>query len=51
MFLSNVKINIWTFLFYKNNVREKVNFFKISKVRYFLLDGWTGIIFGLFWDS
>ena len=46
-FLSNVKISIWTLLFYKKNIREKVNFFKISKGRYFLPAGRTDIIFGL----
>ena len=39
-FLSNFKIIIWTFLFYKKNInaffRKKANFFKISKGRYFL---------------
>ena len=45
IFLSNVKISIWTFLFYKKNV-----FFKISKGCYFLLGVRTDIIFNLFWD-
>ena len=45
--MSNVKISIWTLLFYKKNIREKVNFFKISKDRYFLPAGRTDIIFGL----
>ena len=36
-----------TFLFYKKNVREKVDFFEMSKVCYFLLVGGTDIIFGL----
>ena len=44
MFLSNFKNSIWTFLFYKKNICEKVNIFKILKVRYFLLDGCTDII-------
>ena len=42
--MSNVKISIWTFLFYKKKVREKVNLFKISKNRYFLLGSCTHII-------
>ena len=46
--LIYVKISIWTFLFYKKNVREKVHFFGISKGRYFLLG--MDIISGLFWD-
>ena len=44
IFLSNVKINILTFLFYKENVREKQNLFKISKSLYFLVGGHTDII-------
>ena len=32
IFLSNVKISIWTFLFYKKNVRKKVNFLIIQIV-------------------
>ena len=50
MFLGNVKISIWTFLFSKKKDREKVNLFRISKSRYFLLGGRTDIIFDLFWD-
>ena len=36
---SNVKISIWTFLFYRKNHREKKNFVKNFK-RSLLLDGW-----------
>ena len=32
------------------NVNEKKIFFKVFKVLYFLLGGYMGIIFGLFWD-
>lgn len=37
IFSSHVKIRIWTFLFYKKKVPEKVNFFKIFRGRYFVL--------------
>ena len=40
MFLSNNKMNIWTFVFYKKSVREKVC--------YLLLGGRMEIIFGRF---
>ena len=49
MFLSNVKISIWTSLFYKKNVSEKEMFFINSKGRYYLL-GRTGINFAMFWN-
>ena len=48
--MGNVKISIWALPFYKKNVPEEVNFVQISKIRYFLRDGCTDIIFGLFWD-
>ena len=48
IFLINVRISIWNFLFYKKTVREKVIVFKISKASYFLLVGRADIV--LFWD-
>ena len=38
------------FELYEKNVCEKLNFSKISKNRYFLLDGRTDIIFDFVWD-
>ena len=53
IFLSNVKINICTFLFYKKSVREKVNFFEISKGRLFLTEWSCGypVDTGTSWTS
>ena len=48
IFLINVRISIWNFLFYKKTVREKVIVFKVSKASYFLFVGRADIV--LFWD-
>ena len=45
IFLSNVKISIQFFLFYRKKVREKVNFFKNLKELYFLLCGYFWHVF------
>ena len=46
----NVKISIWTFLFYKKNIRENVILFKITKARNVLLGSCKDVIFGLLLD-
>ena len=51
IFLSDIKINIWTFLFYKKKFLGKENLLRISKSRYFLLGGRAGIIFDLFLEN
>ena len=45
-----IYISIWIFFILREKTREKIDFNKIFKGCYLLLDGRTDIILGQFWD-